>query len=100
MTDIWGYFAIWFSGAIIVIGLIQWVKNIVEKIFPNLSLPSWFWSAIVPIFSFVASFAMYSIKERNIWWTLLGIWAISQICYESIIRAINKKIEGTTGEAK
>jgi hypothetical protein len=82
----------WIAGAIIVVGIIQWVKNFIDNF--KIILPSWAFSLMVPIFSVGVGFASAYAFGKELWiWNFLGTWAVAQICYESIVRVMNKKVE-------
>ena len=85
----WG---MWIGGAVIVVGIIQWVKNFIDNF--KIVLPSWVYSLMVPIFSIGVGFASAYAFGKTLWiFNFSGTWAISQICYETIVKAMNKKIE-------
>jgi hypothetical protein len=86
-------FATWAAGAVIVVGVMQWAKNLLKKI------PTWIWSVVLPIVSLGAS-AAAAYKESDyssIFWNAAGIWAISQVGYELIVQSIKKKL-GAKGQ--
>lgn len=80
--------AIWVAGGVVVSGIIQWVKSLAKTIFTK-EIPSWVWVVILPITSFVASFSL----GGEVLWNALGIWAISQIGYETIIQSVKNKLK-------
>ena len=79
----------WLAGACIAVGLIQWAKGIFKD------APWWVWAFVLPVSSFGAAFASGTDKPI---WTALGIWAVSQVGYETIIQFVQKKIKDATGE--
>lgn len=79
--------ATWLAGAVIVSGIIQWAKSLGKTIFSK-EIPSWVWVVILPLISTGAAFAV----GGQILWNALGIWAISQIGYETIIQSIKNKL--------
>jgi hypothetical protein len=75
----------WAAGALIVSGIIQWAKGIAPK------APKWVWMACAPLAALGASLA----SKSDLWaWSWLGIWATSQLFYETIIQAVKKHIGG------
>jgi len=85
--------AMWFLGAIVVVGLIQTAKNAVPR-----KLPGWLWAIIMTAIAIGVAFSrgvlvsgMYSVGGPL--WEGLGIAAVSQICYESIYKGILKRGE-------
>lgn len=79
--------AIWVGGAIVVSGIIQWTKVLAKSLFKS-ELPSWVWIVILPLASVGASFS----AGGQIIWNSLGIWAIAQIGYETIIQTVKNKL--------
>lgn len=77
--------ATWIAGAIIAIGLIQWAKGAAAR------APTWAWTIALPAVSFAAAFAAGG--PRRVW-NALGIWAVSQVGWDAILRRIVKGIEG------
>jgi hypothetical protein len=77
--------ATWAAGAVIAAGILQWTKGLIPK------APRWVWAAASPIAAFAAAIASGGDKWA---WNWLGVWACSQLFYETIIQAIRKKIKG------
>ena len=78
----------WIAGAVIVVGVMQWCKNLLSKI------PSKAWAFVLPIISVGTAFAS-AIKDEDysiIVWNALGIWAISQLGYELIVQKIKERL--------
>jgi len=82
-------FACWLAGAVAIVGIIQWAKGLIEKIFPD-KIPSWLFSIILPFVAVGVSFTM----TGEYWWNLCGTWAIAQLGYEVIVQTVKKKIAG------
>ncbi len=86
--------------AVAVVGLIEWVKNFVEKF---LTVPGWVWSVFVLVASIGCGFlAVYGadVTEHNpLMAVLLGlaILALAQIGYEAIKKAIISRAEKALG---
>jgi len=80
----WGYIM---SAAVIVVGIIQWAKNLAKN------FPAIVWVIIVPVVSIGVAFAadggIYQIITNG-----LAIWAICQIGYEFILQNATKMIQG------
>lgn len=81
-------FTTWMAGAVIVVGICQWLKKLAQNL-PK-KVPSWLWSLLLPVVSFGAA---YSLKGTALCWDALGIWAIAQMGYDLIVRAVQKKID-------
>ena len=79
----------WSLGAVIVVGLIQWVKGLAPK------AASWVWAAALPMAS-IATAMSYGFDKML--WNALGICAFAQVCYEVILQTIKAKV-GTKSEA-
>jgi hypothetical protein len=75
-------FGMWALGAVIVVGLIQWVKGMFPK------APSWVWTAALPIVSFIAALAY---GPDKIIWNVFGTWSVAQIGYEVILQSVKNK---------
>ena len=78
-------FGLWGAGAVVVVGLVQWAKNL----WP--AAPRWAWMSMLPLFAFVAAFAASGFKLDSVW-DALGIWAIAQLGYELIIQVVKNKL--------
>jgi len=84
-------FAIWFAGAVIAVGLIEWAKNLAPK------APSWLWMVALPVGAVVAAFAVVLRDEAPflaIAWNACGIWALAQLGYALIVQTIKRKLGG------
>ena len=79
---------IWCAGAVIVVGVMQWVKGFAAQTIRRV-IPSWVWSLILPFCALGAS-AAFSFKQNGgSWiWNALGIWAVSQLGYEVIVKTV------------
>ena len=78
--------SVWLAGALIVAGLVQYVKGIVPR------APSWVWLVVAPVAAFGAALAL----GGTAWlWNALGIWACGQLFYETIIKFVASKIAAT-----
>ena len=86
--------------AVAVVGLIEWVKNLVEKF---LTVPGWVWSVVVLFASlgcgFLAVYGADVTAHTPLMAVLLGlaILALSQIGYEAIKKAIIHRAEKALG---
>jgi len=83
-------FAVWFAGAVIAVGLIEWAKNLFPK------APSWVWMVVLPIVAVVAAFAIVLKDDAStaaIVWNAFGIWALSQLGYALIVQLVKKRLE-------
>lgn len=70
-------FVLWLTGAVIVVGIIQWAKNLFK------TAPAWAWYLALPLVSLVAGIA----RGGELWaWNALGFWATSQLGYEIIVQ--------------
>ena len=85
--------AVWFLGAVIVVGIMQTAKKAVPVLG---KLPSWALALIMVALSIGVAFAR-SFMASGLTatggpiWEGLGIAAVSQICYDSIYRGILKR---------
>ena len=77
--------ATWAAGALIAAGLIQWAKGFAHK------APSWVWAAASPLAALAAAVAAGGDRWT---WNWLGVWACSQVLYETIIQTVKRKIAG------
>jgi hypothetical protein len=73
---------IWASGAVIVVGLMQWAKGLLPK-----SIPSWAYALALPIAAIGVALLPQSIFNG------LGIMALAQIGYETIVQRVKKRLE-------
>ena len=86
--------------AVAVVGLIEWLKNFLEKF---LTVPGWVWSLVVLIASqgcgFLAVYGADVTSHTPLMAVLLGfaILALSQIGYEAIKKAIIHRAEKALG---
>lgn len=86
--------------AVAVVGLIEWVKNLVEKF---LTVPGWVWSVVVLLASIGCGFlAVYGadVTAHNPLMAVLfglGVLALSQIGYDGLKTAIIKRAEKALG---
>jgi len=83
-------FAVWFAGAVIAVGLIEWAKNLFPK------APPWVWMVVLPVGAFVAAFSIVLKDEAStvsIVWNALGIWSLSQLGYALIVQLVKKRLE-------
>ena len=79
---------IWCAGAVIVVGVMQWVKGFTAQTIQRV-IPSWVWLLILPLCAIGAS-AAFSFKQNggSLIWNALGIWAVSQLGYEVIVKSV------------
>ena len=86
--------------AVAVVGLIEWVKNLVEKF---LTGPGWVWSVVVLVASIGCGFlAVYGadVTAHNPLMAVLfglGVLALSQIGYDGLKTAIINRAEKALG---
>ena len=86
--------------AVAVVGLIEWVKNFVEKF---LAVPGWVWSVVVLLASigcgFLAVYGADVTAHNPLMAVLLGlaILALAQIGYDGLKTAIMKRAEKALG---
>ncbi len=86
--------------AVAVVGLIEWLKNLIEKF---LSVPGWVWSVVVLVASigcgFLAVYAADVTSHTPLMAVLVGlvVLAIAQIGYEAIKKAIISRAEKALG---
>ena len=86
--------------AVAVVGLIEWVKNLVEKF---LTVPGWVWSVVVLVASigcgFLAVYGADVTAHNPLMAVLLGlaILALAQIGYEAIKKSIIHRAEKALG---
>lgn len=82
---------VWAAGAIIVVGVIQWLKGFVQQIVKK-SVTTWVWSVIMPLCAIGTSraFDLFGGQAEALkWvWNALGIWAASQLGYEVIVKSV------------
>ena len=81
-------FALWSAGAVIVVGVLQWLKGMFTKVNKVV------WSLLLPVVAFGVAISI-AVKEKDysaIIWNASGIWAIAQIGYELIIQTIKKRL--------
>ncbi len=78
----------WATGAVIVVGIIQWIKGLAPQAKPST------WSIILPVISFLAAvaFGFKSNTLSGVLWDTAGIWAISQLGYEIIVQSVKKRL--------
>lgn len=80
--------------AVAVVGLIEWLKNLLEKF---LTVPGWVWSVVVLVASigcgFLAVYGADVTVHNPLVSVLIGlaILALAQIGYDAIVKAIGKK---------
>jgi hypothetical protein len=86
--------ALWFAGAVIVVGLVQTLKKIVPAL---KAAPSWLQALIAAAVAAGVGLARYGATAvppaEGRLWTCLGIIAVSQACYESIYRGLAKRAD-------
>jgi len=79
---------IWCAGAVIVVGVMQWGKGFAAQTIQRV-IPSWVWSLILPFCALGASAAFSFKQSGGSWiWNALGIWAVSQLGYEVIVKTV------------
>lgn len=79
MFDLFSCVALWIAGALIVAGLTQWIKSFIKLKSPH----KWIYGIISAGLAFAAAFAG---GGTTILWNFLGILAVSQLGYESIMQ--------------
>lgn len=78
-----GDFVTWLAGAVVVVGLVQWIKGLVRD------APSWVWAIVMAGVSIGVGYAMPS---GGIY-AGLGTWAIAQLGYDAILKGVIAAIE-------
>jgi|GEM_PF-2030427 len=79
---------IWCAGAVIVVGVMQWGKGFAAQTIQRV-IPSWVWSLILPFCAIGASAAFaFNQNGGSLIWNALGIWAVSQLGYEVIVKSV------------
>lgn len=81
--------ATWTIGAVIVVGLIQWAKSLVDSIKLK-SKKKFFMTLILPGVAYIVAM----VSEGNLYINWLGYWTIAQVCYELILQ----KLLGKSGK--
>lgn len=76
---------IWLAGALIVGGLLQWVKGLMP------SVPSKTWAAVMPLASLAVAISKGLDNPTLIAWNAFGIWACCQLFYELIVQNVKNK---------
>ncbi len=79
---------IWLLGALLVVGLTEWIKGFLFFIPPKYK---WVYGFVSAILSVVVG---YFSGGANIVWDTLGILTMSQLGYAYILQMINKKFKG------
>ena len=79
MFDLFSCVALWIAGALIVAGLTQWTKSFIKLKSPH----KWIYGIISAGIAFSAAYAG---GGTTILWNFLGILAVSQLGYESIMQ--------------
>ena len=80
--------------AVAVVGLIEWLKNFLKEF---LAVPGWAWSVAVLVVSFLCGALVVfgaNVAPKTIWMALLAglvVFALAQIGYDAIVKAISKK---------
>ncbi len=67
-------FGAWLQGAVVVVGLVQWLKGLFAK------APSWVWAITAPAIAIGYAFAPEAIRNAA------GFLAVSQLSYETIMQ--------------
>lgn len=73
----------WLPGGIVVVGLLQWIKGMAPK---NAKINRGVWAAFAALFSIGWAFSPPWLRQG------LGVLAVSQIGYETIIQTIRTKL--------
>ena len=76
-------FGQWAVGAVMVVGVLQWLKNIVPK-----TAPKWLYVALLP----VVSVGVALLPVGGILWGAALAFALAQLGYETIIQTVKKKL--------
>ena len=82
---------LWIGGAIIVVGLTQYIKGMIKPYVPN-KCARVVYSLLSACLAFVVG---YFGGGTPIIWNCLGILVFSQLGYEYILQVIEKKLKGT-----
>lgn len=78
----------WTTGAVIVVGLMQWLKTFA----PNVNKKQW--GKLLPVMALLSAYLKVQVtgQYQSLGWDWAGIWAVSQLGYDLIVQAIRKKI--------
>lgn len=79
MFDLFSCIALWVAGALIVAGLTQWIKSFLKLKHPY----KWIYGIISAVLAFAAAYAG---GGAIVFWNFLGMLAVSQLGYESIMQ--------------
>lgn len=72
----------WLGGAVIVVGIMQWIKGTWK------ALPSWALSIIALAVAIGAAFCQHYASDV---YAGLGVWSVSQLAYELILQTVKKR---------
>ena len=79
MFDLFACIGLWVAGAVIVAGLTQWIKSFLKLKHPY----KWIYGIISAVLAFAAAYAG---GGAIVFWNFLGMLAVSQLGYESIMQ--------------
>ena len=79
---------LWIGGAILVVGLVQYLKTYTKKMDKKFN---WVYSVASAVFS--VAVGIFS-GGANVVWDCLGILVVSQLGYETILQILLKKLKG------
>lgn len=82
----------WAAGAVIVVGVIEWMKGLFKK----WTIPTKVWSVFLPVVSLGASWASCNMSGdfSPLYWNAAGVWGVSQLAYTLIVQSVKKKFGG------
>ena len=74
--------------AFMIVGAIQWLKALVEKVAPG--APTWIYVAALPVVAAAVGF----VPVGGVVWIAWGAGALAQLGYELIVQTVKNKLGG------
>jgi len=78
---------LWVGGGVVVVGMIQFAKGLFPKPAQD-QIPSWVWAIIAAGSAIAYAYVPEGIRNA------LGVLAVSQIGYETILQTVKNKLGG------
>lgn len=78
---------LWIGGGVVVVGMIQFVKGLFPKTLQD-QIPSWAWALVAACSAIAYAYVPDGIRNA------LGVLAVSQIGYETILQTVKNKLGG------
>ena len=100
LTGVMNILIIWFSGAVITVGMMQTLKRLTPK---SIVMPKQVWVLSMVVISIGVAFSRKYGMQGEVYtvggpiWEGMGISAVSQICYESIYKGVMQKAKAFEG---